>query len=322
MSGATASSLFASSLTARLSDPRVLAAQAAVTLGPVVAIRQYEWVGPANPVLALVVIPVFTLVSLTLLVDVVQATTLRIEEQTHEDADLSPCWQTIVDRTLVLANTAVVVPLLIWGQPIIGTLGYTAEALAPVVPVAPASAEHSVGSTILVGGVVVGSAIAARGIAAWAQVQFGPDLSTDRLETYLALRAAFPVRGGESIAPLSDGGQGQIPTEELASACVKYTLTQIVPETLSQRFDIEQIAGETAPVSASTPAKFVFLTTLNTRFLVALFGSLAFIYGGAFGLALPSIDAVTLWLGTGLGVASQIVYNHPFVSPSRDVLRM
>lgn len=309
-------------LTNRLTDPRVLAAQGAVILGPVVAIRQYGWIGPANPLLALVVIPGFTLLSLALLVNVIQSTALRIEEQAHEDAELAPCWQTIVDRTLVLTNTAIIVPLLIWGQPIIGTVGYTAEALAPVLSVAPTAADHSLGSTILVGGVVVGSAVAARGIGAWVQAQFGPDLSTDRLETYLALRAAFPVRGDESIAPLSDGGQAQIPTEELASACVEYTLTQVVPNTLSQQFDIERIADEATPVSASTPATFVFLTTLNTRFLVALFGSLLFIYSGAFGLWLPSIDAVTLWLGTGLGVASQVVYNHPFISPSRDVLRM
>ena len=322
MSGATVSSLFASSLTARLSDPRVVIAQAVVIFGPIVVIRQYGWITPANPVLALVVIPVFTVVSLALLVDVVQNVALRIEEQAHEDADLSSCWQTIIDRTLLLANTALIVPLLIWGQPIIGTAGYTAEALAPLVPMAPTTADHSVVSTVLVGGLVIGSAVAARGIAAWAQAQFGPDLSTDRLETYLALRAAFPVRGGESIAPLIGGNRGQVPTKALADVCVKYLLTQRIPDTLSQQFDIKRIAAELTPVAASSPAKFVFLTTLNTRFLVTLFGALMFIYSGAFALAVPSIDAVTLWIGTGLGICSQVAYNHPFVSPSREVLQV
>ncbi|WP_436901809.1 hypothetical protein [Halovenus halobia] len=320
MASATTSPLFGV-LTDRLRDPRVLAGQALV-FGVAVTLRQGRWVDPENPVLAVAVIPVFVFLSLVLLVDVLQRVALRVEEQTHEETDRRPEWRVITDRTLVLANTALVVPLLVWNQPIVGTLGYTAEALSALLPVAAVSSDHTVVSTVLVGGLVVGAAVMARGALAWIQVQFGPDLSTDRLEMYLALRASLPSEASQSIAPLQDGGQGRIGTAALASACVKYRLTRIVPEDLPAPFDIERLANEIAPVTASTPAKFVFLTTLNTRFLVVLFGSLAFIYSGAFGLYLPSIHPYTLWVGTGLGVASQAVYNHPFVSPSRDVLRL
>jgi hypothetical protein len=318
MAGASVSSPFGA-VTKRLRDPRVLAAQALV-LGAAIALRQL--VDPGHPVLALVVSPVFVFVSLVLVVDVVQRVTLRLEERAHEDSDLQPCWRAITDRTLVLANTAVVVPLLVWSQPIVGTLGYTTEAATALLPVTTATGDHTVVSTLLVGGVVVGAAITTRALFAWVQVQFGPDLSTDRLEMYLALRAALPASGGQSITPLQNGGEGRIGTAALASACVEYRLTQVVPEDFPAAFDIERIASSVDPVAASTPSKFVFLTTLNTRFLVGLFAIQAFIYGGAFALVLPSIHPATLWLGTGLGVASQVVYNNPFVSPSRDVLDM
>lgn len=320
MAGATTSPPFGA-LTDRLRDPRVLAVQALVFTAAV-TLRQGRLLDPGHPVLAVVFIPAFVFLSLALLVDVVQRVTLRVEERAHEETDLRPSWRAITDRTLVLANTALAVPLVVWNQPIVGTLGYTTEALTALLPVAAVSGDHSVASTILVGGVVVGAAMMARGVLAWIQVQFGPDLSTDRLEMYLALRAALPASESQSIAPQQDGGHGRIGTVALASACVKYRLTQVVPEDVPASVDIERIANEVTPATASTVAKFVFLTTLNTRFLVGLFGSLTFIYGGAFALSWPSIHPYTLWLGTALGVASQVVYNHPFVSPSRDVLQL
>lgn len=321
MSGATASTLFASSLSERLTDPRVVLAQAALVVAPLTVVRQFEVVAPEHPALTLVVSPLCTLLTLFFAVDLLQRVTLRLEEQAHGDSDLRPCWRAITDRALVVLNAAFVVPLLVWGQPVVGTLGYTAETLTDLLGT-PVAGNHTVVGTLLVGGVVVGAAMMARGVFAWVQVQFGPELATDRLEMYLALRRAFPANGNQSVVPLDGGGHDQIETAVLATACVEYTLTQVVPKDLPQPFDIGRITAEAAPVTASSVSKFVFLTTINRRFLVVLFGSLSFIYAGAFGLHLPSIHQYTLVLGATLGVASQAVYNHPFVAPSRDVLEM
>jgi hypothetical protein len=321
MSKATASSLFVNTLTNRLTEPRVLAGQF-LLIPSLLAVRQFEVIPPTNPVFTTVVLPACAVGFLFLAVDIIQRVALRLEGQAHENTDLAPCWQGITDRTLVAFNAGIVLPVLLWGQPIVGTIGYTTESLTAVLPVATVSGDHTAVNPLLVGGVLVGSAMAARSLFAWIQVQFGPDLSTDRLETYLALRASVPASGSKSLIERSDGGEEHLSTVDLADACVEYSLTQVVPDGVPSSVDIEQITETLPTVSASTPAKMVFLTTLNARFLVGLFGSLAFIYSGIFGLYLPSIHPYTLWLATVLGVGSQIVYNHPFVSRSRDVLRM
>lgn len=320
MSGDSAFSIFARSVKDRLTEPRVVGPQLAVIFVLILVFRGDGFVSADNPVLALGVVPVLTYLTLFLPVGVIQDGTLRIEEGTNGDDEVCSRWQSIATRLIVWLNAAVVVPMLIWGLPVTGTLGYTAEAAAELALGESVSADHSLTGTILIGLVLVGGAWATLGVFTSFQAYIGPNLSKNRIQTYLGLRESLPSRGTDSLAPTTDGRHTRIDTATLADACVKYTLTRAVQEGLPDRLDIERIVEHTTPKPASSRALFVFFITLNRRFLSVLLGSMTFVIAATFGLDLGSISAFTLLVGAILGPATQLGYKHPFVSAEMGVL--
>jgi len=313
--------LFVHSLTFRLTDPRVIGLQLLVILIPAVLVRQYSVISRAHPVLTLVVIPVFAYLTLFLLVDVLQRLTLRVEEQSKANDELEACWTQIIDRTLIWLNVALLVPLLIWGVPIVGTLGYTTEAVGSLLLSEPITADHSATGVIIVGMVLLGTAMFVRSLIATVLVQLGPDFSDDRLRMYFGLRSSLRSKGEDSAAPRADGGHSFVRTDKLAAACVAFSYTHSKPDHLPRAVDIERLVDRIVPKSVSSPATFVFITTLNTRFLVGLLGGMMFIIGDTFGITLQSVNSATLVLAMAIGALSQVIFNHPFISAGRRVLK-
>lgn len=319
MSSGSEFGLFATSLKTRVTDPRVVSLQLAVIVGTVLAVGRPGPISESNQVLALVAIPGLLLLALFLPVGVVHSVTLRIEEEAKEDDERTSCWLSITDRLLLWINAAFLVPILIWGVPITGTLGYTTEALGPLVLGEQIAGDHSLGAIVVMSAVLVGSAWATLGYLSALKAYLGPSLAEDRIQMYLGLRSLLPSNGRESVLPLGNGGQTYIDTKQLADACVEFTLTQLVPDDVPDSVDIQWIVDHADPRQASVPALFIFHATMNRRFLSVLFGSMLFVIAATFGVAIESISWLTVALGTALGVLSQVAVDHPFISAASVV---
>jgi hypothetical protein len=320
MSGRSASALFVSSLRDRLTDPSVLTLQILSILVPLLTVRQLGVISPTNPVLALLVVPLLITLSLFLPVGLIQDLTLRLEAKSIEEQNVFSCWQSIATRLLVWINAAVVIPVIIWGLPITGTLGYTVEAAPELVLSETVAADHTLTGTVVIGLVLLGGAWAAVGLLVSGQMFIGPNLAHDRIQMYLGLRSSLPTTGSASLAPLRDGSETPVDTAELAYACVKYTLTRSGQNTLPDGIDIERIIEQTTPQPASRLTLSAFFITLNRRFLSILFGGMTFFIAVTFGIELGSIRTATVLLAAVIGPVTQLAYRHPFVTAGLGVL--
>lgn len=320
MSGRAGLSLFTGSLKDRLTDPSVVTLQLVTILIPFLIVRQFGLISVENPVLALLVVPLLTCLSLYLPVGLIQDVTLKIEEPAGGDDDVFSCWQSISTRLIIWVNATVVVPMLIWELPIFGTLGYTAEAATELIVSESVTADPTPTGILLIGSVLVGGALTALGLLVSVKMFVGPNLAHDRIQMYLGLRSSLRSSGSESLAPLRDGGYTSVETTTLAHACVKYTLTRAGSEELPDNVDIERIVEQTTPQPASKLALIVFLITLNRRFLSILIGSNIFIIAIAFGIEAGSVSSLTVLIAAVIGPLTQLAYQHPFVSAGLGVL--
>ena len=314
MSGRPALSLFVGSLRDRLTDPSVVGLQLIGILAPLCVVRQFSLVSEENSVLALVVVPVLVFLSLYLPVGIVQDVTLRLEEQSDSGDAVYPCWQSIATQFIVWINAAIVIPMLIWGLPISGVLGYTAEAATGLVLGEQVVANYSLTGTVLIGLVLVGGAWTALGVLVSLKMFVGPNFAHDRLRMYLGLRSSLRSNGSRTLVPLDDGCQAHIDTAILADACVLYSLTRAAQDGLPKGIDIGRVVEQTTPQPASRWTLSVFLITLNRRFLSVLLGSMVFVIAILFGLELDTLSPVTVLSAAVLGPVTQLPYQHPFVS--------
>ncbi|MXR51224.1 hypothetical protein GRX03_06350 [Halovenus sp. WSH3] len=320
MSRDTALEPAARRLNRRLTVPLLVGIQAAVVLVSLGALRWSDLVSARHPLVVLVGVPVLVYLTLALPAGVIQDVLLRFEEQTDETDETGVCWGSIRNRTVLWLNAAIVLPVVVWGLPITGTLGYATEAVAEVVPGWTVSADHTATGGVVIGLVLVGSAWSTLGVLVTLQMYLRPTFSEERLQTYLALRSSLPVRGTESIAPRRDGGEIRIETTELADACVQYRLAGRVSEHLDEPVDVERIARLVETTPASMRTRFGLLISPHGRFLSVMFGGMLFIFGISFGLTLDSIQTATLVGATALGVLSQVTYRSPFVSGAPEIL--